>query len=873
MNEEDNNIENTENMKTVIVAQDGSGDYESIQEVLFFENSKQNLLINVKRGYYYGEDIVINREGETKIVGSKGVFLSDSTSMNSYIISIIKGSVVLMNIHLFDSVDPIYFINIESEESVTIHNCSFEVVSEQPFQTLINLKASHNVFIFNSIFVSKRSESLIIIEKTSTLVLSNNTIIGVNNVILFSKDYDFLRLGLIRNIFSLIYGIFEIDTDQHNISEIIKSHYVKEQFIFEKNINIVEDEIMKIVYNNISDITTNLLQTNISFKNEEKKDFRIEDPRYKDFGASEETILFFMDNEEEQNHKPKKYIKDFLIYIDTSLFKKDFEDFVIELKKESEIKNIIPIYSAEELKEQKEISTLVLVSPVDKSENENEIFEVLEEAKKLKKDIFIFLADIKKHTGDKMNFAKMPQVLETHNKLKEEENVSFYENTEQLEEIIYQRLQSSFPKVALEKLKIKNIGHFSELEIDFEESNQNAYCFIGTNGTGKTSILRAIILGLIGISSKALDKNELQNLVKIYGIENENIKRENAFIELHYLVDNKRQQSKIVCEIGKDGTLEWKNEGSFALLDEPFLESLVIAFSQLRGERGNNGNFNKEISRQLRPHISDVLPLVHNEVDKRLSDFSRWIIDLYAKANEKQLDIQRKTNKKETEIIERTTINLVFEIISELLDQNIRFKEVRENKEVWICTEMAENGIPITLVSQGFNTIIGWIGGLLQRMQEVYGLHALGRKKEFRTYPAFCVIDELDPHLHPKVQANLMNVLKKYFPNTLFVFSTHSPLIIPYLEKENVFMLTQDGQVSNAHIHTKGRSYQSILLDFMNVSERPKEYADKLDILYRLIDDENIEEAKKRLTELILDFGENDPEILRAQTMIHFIED
>jgi hypothetical protein len=438
--------------------------------------------------------------------------------------------------------------------------------------------------------------------------------------------------------------------------------------------------------------------------------------------------------EEQQIHKPKTFIKEILIYIDTSLFKKNFEDFVTELKKESDIENIVRIYSVEELKEQKEISTLVLVSPVDKSENENEIFEVLEEAKKLKKDIFIFLADIKKHTGDKMNFAKMTQVLETQDKLKEEENISFYENTEQLEEIIYQRLQSSFPTVKLEKLILKNIGHFSELEIDFEESNQNAYCFIGTNGTGKTSILRAIILGLIGTSSKALDKNELQNLVKIYGIENENIKRENAFIELHYLVDNKKEKSKIVCEIEKDGTLDWKDTGSFALLDEPFLESLVIAFSQLRGERGNTGNSqNKETSRQLRPHIFDVLLLVYNEVDKRLSDFSRWIIDLYAKANEKELQIQRQENstKKETEIIERTTINLVFEIVSELLNQNIKFKEVRENKEVWICTEMAENGIPITLVSQGFNTIIGWIGGLLQRMQEVYGLHALGRKKEF----------------------------------------------------------------------------------------------------------------------------------------------
>ncbi|WP_375559409.1 AAA family ATPase [Bernardetia sp. OM2101] len=871
MNEEDNNIENTEKFKTVVVAQDGSGDYESIEQALFFEESQQDLTILVEKGYYKVE-IIVNRVGVTHIIGEKGVVFSNLKSNSFSVISIKSGVLNISNIRFEERSVLKNFIHIESDRGIGIHKCIFK--NKLSLNAAIQVNNVSVISITDCVFQLEAITSLLKLKKSKTIFLMNNTIISTDKIVSIEKEHSFSKILLSKNIIVEVSYLFElVNTPIETVRDVLFFLFENKKIVFERNIKKVDDRGESVFFN-MSTVDTNILQTEFSFKNQEERDYRIEDPRYKGFGASEETILFFMDNEvENQTHKPRLSTKEILIYTDTSLFKKEFENFIQKLKKESEIKNIISIHSVKELQEQKAISTLVLVSPVDKSENDNEIFEILEEAKKQKKQIFIFLADIKKHTGDKMNIAKMPQVLETHNKLREEENVSFYENTEQLEEIIYQRLQTNFPNVTLEKLVLKNIGHFSDLKIDFEESNQNAYCFIGTNGTGKTSILRAIILGLIGISSKSLELDKLNSLVKIYGLENGIIQRENAFIELHYLIDNKKEYNKVSCLVAKDGKLEWKEEGDFALLDESFLESLIIGFSQLRGERGTNGN--KETNRQLRPHVSDLLPLVHNEVDGRLSNFSRWIIDLYAKANEKEVRINRQENstKKETEILERTTINLVFEIVSQLLDQKIKFKEVRENSEVWVCTELAENGIPISLVSQGFNTIIGWIGGLLQRMQEVYGLHALGRKKDFQTYPAFCLIDELDPHLHPQVQANLMNVLNKYFPNTLFVFSTHSPLIIPYLEKENVFMLTENGQVSNAHIHTKGRSYQSILLDFMNVAERPKEYAQKLDDLYRLIDDENIEEANKKLAELIKDFGENDPEILRAQTMIDFIED
>ena len=44
--------------------------------------------------------------------------------------------------------------------------------------------------------------------------------------------------------------------------------------------------------------------------------------------------------------------------------------------------------------------------------------------------------------------------------------------------------------------------------------------------------------------------------------------------------------------------------------------------------------------------------------------------------------------------------------------------------------------------------------------------------------PAVVLIDEIDLHLHPKWQRELLDYLSNLFPNTQFIVTTHSPLIV-----------------------------------------------------------------------------------------------
>lgn len=59
------------------------------------------------------------------------------------------------------------------------------------------------------------------------------------------------------------------------------------------------------------------------------------------------------------------------------------------------------------------------------------------------------------------------------------------------------------------------------------------------------------------------------------------------------------------------------------------------------------------------------------------------------------------------------------------------------------------------------------------------------------------LIDELDLHLHPSWQVKLISALKKAFPRVQFVATTHSPMLLPELERDEVLRLRQrdDGDV------------------------------------------------------------------------------
>jgi predicted ATP-binding protein involved in virulence len=136
--------------------------------------------------------------------------------------------------------------------------------------------------------------------------------------------------------------------------------------------------------------------------------------------------------------------------------------------------------------------------------------------------------------------------------------------------------------------------------------------------------------------------------------------------------------------------------------------------------------------------------------------------------------------------------------------------------------------------------------------------------------PGMVLIDELDVHLHPRWQRQVAANLKKTFPNIQFVCTSHSPQIIGELEPDEIRIL--DGDKAYTPSQSYGMDSNRVLEEIMGGRSRNKDVEDKLSELHKVIDEENFAEAKKKLEELKKTLGENDPEVIHANSSIAFLE-
>lgn len=138
------------------------------------------------------------------------------------------------------------------------------------------------------------------------------------------------------------------------------------------------------------------------------------------------------------------------------------------------------------------------------------------------------------------------------------------------------------------------------------------------------------------------------------------------------------------------------------------------------------------------------------------------------------------------------------------------------------------------------------------------------------------MIDEIDVHLHPKWQRQVVNDLKTTFPAIQFVCTTHSPIITSEVEAKSIRFLEYEaengGTTSTIPLESYGLDANRVLDELMGASERNKEVTQNLHKMFQLIDDEDFDMARQAMIPLITKIGDRDPEITRAQTLIKFLE-
>lgn len=173
----------------------------------------------------------------------------------------------------------------------------------------------------------------------------------------------------------------------------------------------------------------------------------------------------------------------------------------------------------------------------------------------------------------------------------------------------------------------------------------------------------------------------------------------------------------------------------------------------------------------------------------------------------------------------------IVSILNKATPSTVRFEgKVDENREMMFRYRGLE--LPFGALSDGYRGHLGWVGDLLYRLQEVAPVDA-----KLKDIPAVVLVDEIDAHLHPAWQQEIIGQLARALPKIQFIFTTHSPLITGTLERANIHVVSRRGTgapvVSPPDEEMYGLSADQILMTdlFGLESTRDQLFAQELRIL------------------------------------------
>jgi len=133
----------------------------------------------------------------------------------------------------------------------------------------------------------------------------------------------------------------------------------------------------------------------------------------------------------------------------------------------------------------------------------------------------------------------------------------------------------------------------------------------------------------------------------------------------------------------------------------------------------------------------------------------------------------------------------VFELLTRVLpgitDLRIVPRATGQQIRAGVEVQGPDGWIAFSRIGLGYRTMTAWIVDLASRLFERYGA-----REDPLTGPAVCLIDEIDLHLHPRWQRDLIPYLSRLFPNTQFIATAHSPLIVQAAPDANLMVLRRE---------------------------------------------------------------------------------
>ena len=201
------------------------------------------------------------------------------------------------------------------------------------------------------------------------------------------------------------------------------------------------------------------------------------------------------------------------------------------------------------------------------------------------------------------------------------------------------------------------------------------------------------------------------------------------------------------------------------------------------------------------------------------------------------------------------------------------FYNLRIEESPFLRLVVDKNGTPLAL-----NQLSDGERGLLAMVFDITRRLSIGNPElddPIAEGAGIILIDEIELHLHPLWQRQVLHRFKEIFSKCQFIVTTHSPLVLGEVEARGVRFLNRDkqGRVSSiVPSEAYGLDANRVLEEWMGARVRTEAINDQLKKLFELIDKEKLKAARRAISKLREKLGKNDPELTRASALIKFLE-
>lgn len=341
----------------------------------------------------------------------------------------------------------------------------------------------------------------------------------------------------------------------------------------------------------------------------------------------------------------------------------------------------------------------------------------------------------------------------------------------------------------VDSLKIKNLRCFQEATIELQYPGKhnsavkiplkfsNINLLLGNNGSGKSSILKALALASLAPVLKGGSGLTLYRMVRNINPSAKTFSDAELLAEivLHDQDFDKKEKSQktqmiemasVIRRMGHIEELELlpsKGKIPFGIYEDDSPAFLVVGYGVNRKveETVNFGFTEKARRRRLR--YQRVASLFEDSYG--LVPMQSWL---------PQMQTSNPGRYKQ-----------VINLINRISPDDMEFKGKFLEDEFYFDFRGVET--PFASLSDGYRHFIGWIADLLYHI-------CMGAPsgKKLVDNRGLVLVDEIDLLLHPEWQRTVLQSLSEELPNLQFVFTTHSPIVASSVESKNIFVMETD---------------------------------------------------------------------------------